>query len=91
VFHTGGLNEKYGTEMTPLKVGNRVYGCSGMNVMFALDPATGQKIWSYDPHVGKNYIPYTAACRGVAFYKVPNAAPNQPCASASSKARSTCG
>jgi quinoprotein glucose dehydrogenase len=80
VFHTGGLNEKYGSELTPLKIGNRIYGCSGMNVMFALDPATGQKIWSFDPRVGENYIPYTAACRGVAFYKVPNAAPNQPCA-----------
>jgi quinoprotein glucose dehydrogenase len=79
VFHTGGLNEKYGSELTPLKIGNRIYGCSGMNVMFALDPATGQRIWSYDPHVGKNYIPYTAACRGVAFYKVPNGAPNQAC------------
>jgi len=80
VFHTGGLNDKYGSELTPLKIGNRIYGCSGMNVMFALDPATGQKIWSYDPHVGKNFIPYTAACRGVAFYKVPNTARNQPCA-----------
>jgi quinoprotein glucose dehydrogenase len=80
VFHTGGLNDKYGSELTPLKIGNRIYGCSGMNVMFALDPGTGQKVWSYDPHVGANFIPYTAACRGVAFYKVPNAAPNQPCA-----------
>lgn len=80
VFHAGGLNDKWGTEMTPLKIGNRVYGCNGMNEMFALDPATGQKIWSFDPHVGKNYIPYTAACRGVAFYQVPNAAPGQPCA-----------
>jgi quinoprotein glucose dehydrogenase len=65
--------------MTPLKVGNRIYGCSGMNVMFALDPASGQKIWSYDPHVGTNYIPYTAACRGVAYYKVPNAPAGQVC------------
>lgn len=80
VFHTGGLNEKYGSELTPLKIGNRIYGCSGMNVMFALDPATGQKVWSYDPHVGTNYIPYTAACRGVAFYKIPNAAAGRPCA-----------
>jgi len=80
VYHVGGLNEKWGTEMTPLKVGNRLYGCNGLNVIFALDPATGQKIWSYDPHVGKNYIPYTAACRGVAFYSVPNAVANQPCA-----------
>lgn len=80
IFHTGGLNDKYGSELTPLKIGNRIYGCSGMNVMFALDPATGQKIWSYDPHVGTNFIPYTAACRGVAFYRVPNSAPNQVCA-----------
>jgi len=80
IYHVGGLNEKWGTEMTPLKVGNRLYGCNGLNVMFALDPATGHKIWSYDPHVGKNYIPYTAACRGVAFYEAPNAAANEPCA-----------
>jgi quinoprotein glucose dehydrogenase len=79
-FHAGGINDKWGTEMTPLKVGNRLYGCNALNVMFALDPATGQRIWSFDPHVGKNYIPYTAACRGVAFYRVPGGTPNQPCA-----------
>ena len=80
VAHIGGLNEKFGTEMTPLKIGNRIYGCNGMDVMFALDPVSGKQVWSFDPRVGKNYIPYTAACRGVAFYKVPNAAPNQQCA-----------
>ncbi|MGA9658981.1 MAG: membrane-bound PQQ-dependent dehydrogenase, glucose/quinate/shikimate family [Asticcacaulis sp.] len=83
-YHTGELSQekpnKFGAETTPLKIGNSLYGCSGMNKIYALDPQTGKARWEYDPKVETKYIPYTAACRGVAYYKVPTAQPNDPCA-----------
>jgi quinoprotein glucose dehydrogenase len=55
--HTGGLPttpdyaKLYGTENTPLKVGNMLYTCTAMNVIVALDAATGRPVWRVDPHV----------------------------------------
>jgi len=85
--HTGGMPTNpdyvklYGTENTPLKVGNLLYTCTAKNVIVALDAATGKPQWRVDPHVPDVWIPYTTACRGVAYYKVPGAAPNSLCAS----------
>lgn len=68
-FHTGDLPKKrWGAETTPLKIGNRIYMCSARNVLMALDAGTGAQLWRYDPKVDDTAIPYTAACRGVAFY-----------------------
>lgn len=85
--HTGGLptdprfTKLYGTENTPLKVGNLLYTCTAKNVIIALDAATGRPVWRVDPKVPDAWIPYTTACRGVAYYNVPGAAPHSLCAS----------
>src|SRR5215813_8773377 len=79
-FHTGDIPKKYGSELTPLKVGNAIYGCTPMNKLFALNAATGEKLWTYDPEVPASWVPYTAACRGVAYYSNPSAAAGQACA-----------
>ena len=70
---------KYGAENTPLKVGNTLYLCTPKNIMMAIDPATGQTRWRYDPKVPDEAIPYTAACRGVSYYAVPGADPAKAC------------
>ncbi len=81
VFNTGELPEqRYGAETTPLKVGDSLYLCTGKNVMIALDPVTGRQRWRFDPQVADEWIPYTAACRGVSYYAVPGADPNSLCA-----------
>lgn len=74
VAHTGDLpedmeNNSYGAETTPLKVGDRLFLCSATNILIALDAATGEEIWRHDPEVDESWIPYTAACRGVAYYE----------------------
>src|SRR5690606_14952957 len=38
------------------------------NILIALDPVTGDERWRFDPEVPDQAIPYTAACRGVAYY-----------------------
>jgi len=70
----------YGTENTPLKAGNLLYTCTAKNIILAIDAATGRPVWRVDPHVPDKWIPYTTACRGVAYYKVPGAAANALCA-----------
>jgi quinoprotein glucose dehydrogenase len=79
-FNTGDIPKKYGSELTPLKVGDAIYGCTPMNKLFRLNAATGEKLWMYDPRVSAEWVPYTAACRGVAFYSNPNATAGQACA-----------
>jgi membrane-bound PQQ-dependent dehydrogenase (glucose/quinate/shikimate family) len=60
-------------EVTPLKVGDTLYLCSGRNKVIALDAESGQERWVYDPHVDLTGVTGSAACRGVAYYKVPDA------------------
>lgn len=84
--HTGGtpttaaFQKLYGTENTPLKVGNLLYMCTAKNVVVALDAATGKTAWRFDPKVPDAWIPYTTACRGVAYYQVPGEAAGTACA-----------
>lgn len=83
VFHTGDLPKKrYGAETTPLKIGNRLYLCTARNVLIALDARDGHQLWRYDPKVQTPSIPYTAACRGVAYYATPATAAVPPPAAA---------
>jgi quinoprotein glucose dehydrogenase len=84
--HTGGMptspayKKLYGTENTPLKVGDMLYTCTAKNVIVALDAATGRPLWRVDPHVPDAWIPYTTACRGLAYYQVPGEPAGMPCA-----------
>ncbi|WP_414899585.1 membrane-bound PQQ-dependent dehydrogenase, glucose/quinate/shikimate family [Sphingomonas flavalba] len=86
LIHTGDLPSSarvrgtYGAENTPLKIGDSLYVCTPKNIVIALDPATGRQRWRFDPKVSDDAIPYTAACRGVSYYAVPGAAPDQQCA-----------
>ncbi|WP_246429112.1 membrane-bound PQQ-dependent dehydrogenase, glucose/quinate/shikimate family [Pseudoxanthomonas broegbernensis] len=74
VFRTGDIPERnWGAETTPLKVGDRLYLCTARSQVIALDAATGEEQWRFDPGVDDASIPYTAACRGVAYYEVPAA------------------
>ncbi len=79
LFHTADLPEnKWGAETTPLKIGDTMYLCTARNALIALDAATGEQRWRYDPGVSDDWIPYTAACRGVAYYETRRTAVAQP-------------
>jgi len=85
-FHTGDLpgaaaDGKYSPENTPLKIGDRMFVCSAMGIVMAVDAATGAEVWRFDPGVSTAAIPYGATCRGVAHYDVPDAAADAACAS----------
>lgn len=71
---------KYSPENTPLKIGNHLFVCTAKNIMISIDAKSGEEEWRYDPKVSDDAIPYGATCRGVAYYKRPDAAAGDACA-----------
>ncbi|KRB86556.1 glucose dehydrogenase [Sphingomonas sp. Root710] len=84
--HTGDLpsnpdiRKTYGAENTPLKIGDTLYVCTPKSMIVAYDAVSGKQRWRFDPRVSDKAIPYTAACRGVSFYQVPDVPATAPCA-----------
>jgi quinoprotein glucose dehydrogenase len=73
-FHTGdmhGSNDPLETtmEVTPLKAGHMVYLCSPHQIVFALDAATGQLKWKFDPHLQNDPTFQHVTCRGVSYHE----------------------
>ena len=80
-FRTGDMpTERWGAETTPLKIGDTLYLCTGRSTLIAIDAASGAERWRHDPKVSDASIPYTAACRGVAYYAAPSTDPASACA-----------
>ena len=72
-FHTGdpkGPSDPHETtfEVTPLKIGDTLYLCSVHDHVIALDAATGQKRWEFDPHVKVGHTSQHLSCRGLAYH-----------------------
>lgn len=59
-------------EMTPLKVGNKVFICTPYNDIIALDPVSGKEIWRHRSGVDRKGWVYSN-CRAVTYYEVPGA------------------
>src|SRR5438477_1049794 len=85
-FHTGAaqketnLIRKAAFEATPILFENKLFLASPYNQVFALNPATGEKIWDFDPHVDitKNYSEVTS--RGVSAWRDAKAKMGEACA-----------
>lgn len=68
-------------ENTPILAGGRLYVCSQFNQVSALDPATGRPLWTFDPKVDpKVSYPNDYICRGVTYWRDPEAPADAPCA-----------
>ncbi len=60
-----------GTEATPLVVDGVMYTSSTWNILHAIDAATGEELWRYDPQLDRDWIRYSccgAANRGPALW-----------------------
>jgi quinoprotein glucose dehydrogenase len=82
-FRTGDLpqnDEPFGNQNTPVKVGDRLFLCSAMNKIFALDAASGTQFWTFDPEVSTDALGYNASCRGLVYFENPAAAQGELCA-----------
>ena len=79
-YHTGELKtyfpgtdlaEKAAFEATPLMVGGVLYLATPTNRVIALDAATGQEKWVFDPKVDRRRSYSEVTCRGVALWGAP--------------------
>ena len=58
---------------TPIHANGRLYVCTPLGRIIAIDPATGEEQWSFDPHASLNPDPRLAFnCRGVAYWQSPS-------------------
>ena len=66
-------------EATPLKVGDKVYVCTGYNDIIALDAETGKQAWRFAAHSDVEGI-FGQTCRGVTYSRVAALASGALCA-----------
>jgi len=67
-------------EATPILAEGRLYVCSAMNRVVALDPQSGRELWSFDPKLDTTGA-VLLVCRGVSYYHDAQAAAGTHCAS----------
>jgi len=67
-------------QVTPLKVGDTLYLCTPHNWAIAVDAATGEEKWKFDPNAGLNPDRQHQTCRGVTYYRDPAAVEGTVCA-----------
>lgn len=64
-------DQRWGVQNTPIKIGNLVYVCGYLNKVSALDAATGEHEWDFDPGIKPSAVPYTPSCRSMAYFAEP--------------------
>src|SRR5690606_42001468 len=64
-------------EVTPLKIGERLYLCTPHQSVLALDATTGKEIWRYDPQIRDQLALQHLTCRGLSYYDAQRVAPPQ--------------
>ena len=76
VFRTGVPGNFKGT---PIQVDDRLYLCTGQNIVIALDPDAGTEIWRHDPEITAPRMGFWDTCRGVTHYRAPAEAQVEHC------------
>ncbi len=68
-------------ELTPILADGTLYACTPFNRVLAIDPATGAERWSFDPEIDRTARwANQLVCRGVAYWRDPQAASGSLCA-----------
>lgn len=74
-------------QVVPIQANGLLYYCTPFNRVFALDPASGEEVWVFDPHavdpetgepLSDNPL-YPATCRGVSYWEAAEPDPAAPC------------
>jgi quinoprotein glucose dehydrogenase len=71
-FRTDNDSGETTNEVTPIKVGNKLFLCTPHQFLDALDPATGKRLWRYDPKLKSDKTFQHLTCRGVAYHDAGN-------------------
>ncbi|MDB5891356.1 MAG: glucose dehydrogenase [Polaromonas sp.] len=62
-------------QVTPLKVGNRLFLCTPHQSVIALDATTGAEVWRYNPQIQGKLALQHLTCRGLSYQPPASAAP----------------
>ncbi|PWC81339.1 glucose dehydrogenase [Azospirillum sp. TSH100] len=88
-YETGDLRGQPGDpkettfEVTPLKIGNRLFLCSPHQHVIALDATTGKEVWRRDLQIDPKQLALQhLTCRGLSYRPAPQAAVSTPAAGA---------
>jgi quinoprotein glucose dehydrogenase len=73
------LRQKASFESTPILVEGRLFLSTPYDHVIALDPATGKRVWEYDPGVNLSKDYSEVSSRGVSAWRNPKARAGQPC------------
>jgi quinoprotein glucose dehydrogenase len=72
--HTGDLrgdsrtdSKEFTFEATPIKVNGLLYLCTPHNIVEALEPETGKRVWAFDPQMARDSQYQHQTCRGVSY------------------------
>jgi quinoprotein glucose dehydrogenase len=85
-FRTGDVRGRPGDpeettdEVTPLKIGGRLYFCTPHQSVIALDATTGTQAWRYDPKIAGGLALQHQTCRGLSYQPASAAAAPAPSA-----------
>jgi quinoprotein glucose dehydrogenase len=85
-YRTGALNEdtdlnhKATFETTPILVDGKLFLSTPYDHVIALDPASGKKIWEFDPKLDLTHDYSEVTSRGVSAWHDSKAKPGSPCA-----------
>ncbi|WP_181706125.1 glucose/quinate/shikimate family membrane-bound PQQ-dependent dehydrogenase [Chthonobacter rhizosphaerae] len=94
-YHTGDVRgpddpQETTFQVTPLKIGNRLYLCTPHQSVIALDADTGEEIWRFDPEIRGELALQHLTCRGLSYYPGrPEGAPPETAAAPSAPAPAT--
>jgi quinoprotein glucose dehydrogenase len=77
-FHTGDIKRagdpiETTYELTPLKVGDKLFACTPHDIAIALDPDSGRELWRFDPHIREAKNLQHLTCRGVSYHAAADA------------------
>jgi quinoprotein glucose dehydrogenase len=56
-------------EVTPLKIGDRLFLCTPHQLVIALNATTGAEIWRYDPKIRSDLALQHLTCRGLSYHQ----------------------
>ena len=71
-FKTENDSAETTNQVTPIKIGDNMYMCTTHQWLIALDPATGQQKWKFDPKLVSDDSFQHLTCRGVMYYDAAN-------------------
>ncbi|RZA30535.1 MAG: membrane-bound PQQ-dependent dehydrogenase, glucose/quinate/shikimate family, partial [Proteobacteria bacterium] len=73
-YHTGDERGRPGDpvettfEVTPLKIGDRLFLCTPHQNVIALDADTGREVWRFDPKIEDHLALQHLTCRGLSYH-----------------------